>query len=321
MRGRYVILVLLLLPPLFFTMLVYAPSSWFSVSATSWGNDAVNIATYIGDASFAISGAVLAGDRGMDLIGCILIGFVTALGGGSVRDLCLGGGSSTSPSPLGWMTSEVEPLVCLITGLTTFLAWAPLKHYFKVSSDDEWVFWTDTIGLGVFAASGAHKGDIRGATFIGSIICGMMTATFGGVVRDTLCQQPARILYAHRELYALPAIVGAMSYLLIAGRIPRDDDGDGSRVVLAILYGTWITMAFRVIAINHFVVMPTFSTDWWGDLLICCRKRHQGVQRASDDDNNASITRSVSNGTLPSLTYSLLEPGEDPRGRRRDGEG
>jgi len=255
---RYMIIFGLAFPLAAFIIMVQTgkrnqiPGTQYSVS--SWEQTSVTYANYIGDASFAISGSVTAGKKGMDCVGCVLIGFITALGGGSIRDLCLG------CLPLGWLKTYDETLLVLGFSASTFFLWSPLSHLFKLTESDEWLFWTDTVGLGVFTASGAHVGNTSGATFVGSIICGLMTATFGGIMRDTLCQQPARILFAHKEVYALPALAGATGYMVVISIAE-------SLLVEAILIGTWIGMFARVMAINHFVVMPTFSTDWWASLL------------------------------------------------------
>jgi len=261
-----------------------------SIDPAEWGKRAVKFANYVGDASFAISGAVTAGKKGMDGVGCIVIGFVTALGGGSARDVCMG------LLPLGWMTSWFEAILCIGCAAVTFFAWSPLSHHFKLSESDEWLFWTDTVGLGVFAASGAHVGDTNGATALGAVLCGLMTATFGGMVRDTLCQQPARILFADRELYALPAIVGAAAYMAIASF--------GEEYVLeAVLVGTWIAMFGRVVAINHFIVMPTFSTDWWGR---CCGgRRVEAPDARKAEEEEEEVTKG---GETPSSLSSMEAP-------------
>ena len=158
----------------------------------------VNALTYIGDASFSISGAATAGDSGADVVGCILIGCITALGGGTVRDVLL------DNLPISWLQSLGELVLCLVLSLVVFLVWAPARLKLRISADDEWLFWTDTLGLGVFAASGAHKADIKGVTPLGCVICGLMTATFGGLVRDILCGHPPRILYVYVRLSFFP---------------------------------------------------------------------------------------------------------------------
>merc|ERR1719277_2929638 len=111
-----------------------------------------SIANYVGDASFACTGALAAGMEGMDLLGCIVIGFVTALGGGTIRSLLLG------QLPEFWLVHIDEYLLCVIVSGITFIAWPPISRRLRFTSADEWLFWTDTLGLAVFASTGAYTG-------------------------------------------------------------------------------------------------------------------------------------------------------------------
>mmetsp|Transcript_125313 Transcript_125313/g.313080 ORF Transcript_125313/g.313080 Transcript_125313/m.313080 type:complete len:176 (-) Transcript_125313:394-921(-) len=110
----------------------------------------VTTASYVGDASFALTGTLQAGMHGMDFFGCVVVGFITALGGGTVRDVALG------RLPLFWATTWDEALLCIGVSSAMFFLWPRLSKVFRLSADDEWVFWTDTFGLGAFAALGAH---------------------------------------------------------------------------------------------------------------------------------------------------------------------
>ena len=218
---------------------------------------AVNMCNYIGDVAFAISGAVAGGEAGMDLFGCMLMGFVTALGGGSIRDVMLGN------LPLFWMTQPEELILVMVVGALTFFAWMPLtRSWLRVTSNDEWLFWVDSLGLGVFAVNGANVayGHVAGGSvhFGGALLSGFSTACFGGLVRDLCCGNRARILYAEKEAYALPALAGASTHLAILYCTK------GLWVLEGLCAGTWITMLLRVVSINQFIVLPTFSTTWRG---------------------------------------------------------
>lgn len=170
----------------------------------------VAAANYIGDASFALTGSLAAGMEGMDLLGCVIVGFVTALGGGTIRDVFLG------QTPIFWLTAEDETLLVIGVSVATFFAWPRLSMRYQLTSRGEWLFWTDALGLGVFAAVGAHKAarlrvDGEEVHFLGCAVCGMFTATFGGLTRDVLIGRPPRILYSHLEMYAIPALLGGAS--------------------------------------------------------------------------------------------------------------
>eukprot|EP01065_Artemidia_motanka_P047375 TRINITY_DN7418_c0_g1_i1.p1 TRINITY_DN7418_c0_g1~~TRINITY_DN7418_c0_g1_i1.p1 ORF type:complete len:403 (+),score=90.70 TRINITY_DN7418_c0_g1_i1:182-1390(+) len=217
-------------------------------SAQHADHTTVKWANYIGDASFAITGTITAGQSGMDLLGCMLIGGITALGGGTIRDVLLLGESSVF-----WMHAYDETTLCGACSVATFFLWPKLEGLLGWSVEDEWLFWTDALGVGVFAAAGAHTGWHRGAvTALGCGVCGMVTATFGGMTRDVLCQRPPRILYSSCELYALCGFVAAMSYCIV---VAFDDTWDAEGVLL----GTWVGVLCRVASFNHFLRLPTFQ--------------------------------------------------------------
>ena len=110
-------------------------------------------ANYVGDASFGVTGTVAAGAAGLDAFGCVVVGFITALGGGTCRDVLLG------RLPIFWLVAWDEALLCVAVCVATFFAWPPLARRRGLSVEGELLFWTDTVGLGVFAANGALVGD------------------------------------------------------------------------------------------------------------------------------------------------------------------
>lgn len=184
---------------------------------------------YIGTASFAYSGAILAASSGMDLLGAALVGTVTAVGGGTIRD-------SLILSKRPFWTEEVEYLyIAMITAAGTFL-------YFGASPPEETrhetllEFGTDALGVGAFCVIGAGNGVRARVPGLVCGLCGMATATFGGVVRDILCDRQVRILHSTAEIYACTAAAGAATYL-VARRLklplfPRVAAGVGVAVAL-----------------------------------------------------------------------------------------
>lgn len=215
---------------------------------TDYDHFTVLVANYIGDFSFSVTGSLAAGMEAMDLLGCIIVGFITALGGGTVRSILLG------QLPVFWAIHWDEWALCVIVSATTFFVWPPLSHRFRLTSGDEWLFWTDTLGLGVFAATGAYSGfSLEGQKlhFFACACCGMFTATFGGVMRDILIARPPRILYSHADLYAVPAFLGGCATTFVVM-------WRSTAVMEAVLAGTFVTMLLRVIAHNHGLRLPTF---------------------------------------------------------------
>lgn len=206
------------------------------------------VANYIGDASFALTGSLAAGMEGMDLLGCVIVGFVTALGGGTWRCIFLG------DLPAFWMTSWDEFILVIVVGAMTFLCWPWISKRFQLTSSGEWLFWTDTIGLGVFAASGAavSAANHENVHVAASALCGMSTATFGGLTRDVLIGRPPRILYSMLEIYGIPAYLGGLAAACVIKYADED------MISEAIMLGTWITIHLRVFAVNHDLKLPSF---------------------------------------------------------------
>ena len=210
--------------------------------------DFVRALNYIGDGSFAVTGALAAGLQGMDFLGCVVVGFTTALGGGTFRDLMLG------RTPVFWLTAWDEALLCVCLSATTFWLWPLCERQLRLSTDDDWLFWTDTLGLGVFAANGAYIGFTHTPRvhFGAAAACGMFTATFGGATRDVLLRLPVRILHSHAEIYAIPALAGGLATTTWLQLAP-------SGVKEALLLGIWVTVLARVLALNHGLRLPTYA--------------------------------------------------------------
>ena len=167
-------------------------------------NAVVHTTLYLGTLMSALSGCISAGTKQMDLLGCVVVGCVTAMGGGTLRDVMLG-------RPPFWLAYPAHLHLCVWCSVATFVLWPWL-----VSSgfeDTHLAFlWSDAIGMAASAVIGAHIGlHETGQWFVG-VLGGLVTAIFGGIGRDILCLEPPRALYAERSMYATPAVVGAFSY-------------------------------------------------------------------------------------------------------------
>ena len=152
---------------------------------------------YFGDVVFAISGALTAARYKMDVLGFILIGTITGIGGGTTRDLLLG-------RTVWWTQDPTELILCIVASLITF---------FWITSDitrRKGMIWSDTLGLSVFGVVGCHVALQFGAPFIVAVFMGMITATGGGVIRDVLTNTQPMILCG--QPYATVALLGALSY-------------------------------------------------------------------------------------------------------------
>jgi uncharacterized membrane protein YeiH len=153
------------------------------------------LADGLGLAAFAATGALAAGRKRMDITGFALLAVVTGVGGGTLRDLLLG------VTPVGWVTNPVPVLICLVIAVVTFAAYRPLQALQKP------LIWIDAIGLAVFAATGTLAAIGAGASPVIACAMGVITATFGGILRDVLSAEVPLIL--KREIYVTAALLGA----------------------------------------------------------------------------------------------------------------
>lgn len=148
-----------------------------------------------GTFAFAISGAVAARDRGLDWFGVIVIAFTVACGGGVLRDLCIG---AVPPAGLTDWRYITVALTAALGAIAASGLVARLAHTVTLF---------DSLGLGLFAVTGAQKVIIFGHSAEAAVLLGMVTAVGGGVVRDLLLNRVPVIL--RREIYASAALVGA----------------------------------------------------------------------------------------------------------------
>ncbi|MDE2401179.1 MAG: trimeric intracellular cation channel family protein [Burkholderiales bacterium] len=198
-----------------------------------------------GTFAFAISGAVAARDRGLDWFGVAVIAFTVACGGGVLRDLCIG---AVPPAGLtDWRYLAVAMAAALMTIAANKLV-AHLAHPVTLF---------DSIGLGLFAVTGAQKAMILGHNAEVAVLLGMVTAVGGGVARDVLLNRVPVIL--QREIYASAALVGA-SIEVVGERLGWLSSGR-----------TWVALAacfaLRYLSLHYKWNLPHFSghNDEGGD--------------------------------------------------------
>lgn len=157
---------------------------------------------------FAISGALTAAEKRFDAMGVIIIASVTAFGGGIVRDLMIGA------TPVVLLTRPSYLYLILGGVLIAFVFNKKLNKLRKT------FFLFDAVGLGLFAIAGMQKSLIYGITPMYAITMGMVTATFGGLLRDILCHEVPFIF--RKELYALVAVFGATLFYFLETYIQND---------------------------------------------------------------------------------------------------
>jgi uncharacterized membrane protein YeiH len=151
----------------------------------------------IGIFVFALSGGLMAVRKNMDVFGICVLAEATALGGGVMRDLVIGATPVAAFSNLGYFSTP------LVAGLVVFFL------HPEVERINRSVQTLDAMGLGLFCVTGTVKAHDYGLGFVPSVALGMLTAAGGGVIRDVLAHESPSLLRWDREIYAVPALVGA----------------------------------------------------------------------------------------------------------------
>ena len=189
----------------------------------------------LGTISFAISGVSVAMNKRMDVFGLLIIAFVTSIGGGTVRDLLIG------QTPVSWMTNMTYVYVILAATVFTIIFQSKI-NYLRMS-----LFLFDTIGIGLYTVVGVENGLNAGLHPVICIALGTMTACFGGVIRDILCNEIPVIF--RKEIYATACIAGGVVYFLLR-KLPIDNN-----LIFIIAGSTVITI--RLIAVKFKISLPS----------------------------------------------------------------
>lgn len=156
---------------------------------------------YIGTCVFAISGALAGMRHRFDPFGVLILGAVTAVGGGSLRDVLIG------RTPVGWM-QDINYAYLIITGTLIAILFRKYLVYVRRT-----MFLFDSIGLGLFTIIGVEIGVATGLNPVICVLIGTLSASFGGVIRDILSNEVPLIF--HKEVYASLSILGGITYLLL----------------------------------------------------------------------------------------------------------
>jgi len=160
----------------------------------------ISILDLIGTFVFAISGIRMAAKKNLDIFGAAVIGFATAIGGGTLRDILL------DSHPITWIADITYPIVILSAIPFTYLIRNRLNHINKP------LFLFDTIGIALFTISGMEKALNLGLNPFIAGIMGMTSAVVGGIIRDVLCREVPLIF--RKEIYATACLMGALAFYL-----------------------------------------------------------------------------------------------------------
>jgi uncharacterized membrane protein YeiH len=189
----------------------------------------------LGVCVFAASGALVASRKEMDLVGFGLMACLTGVGGGTLRDLLLG-------RDVFWIADPKPIIICLTVAAVLFFTAHVIQRRHAL------LLWADGLGIALYGVMGAELALQTGASPLIAIIMGMMTATFGGLIRDVVCQETPLIL--RKEVYATCAALAATVYVTLAGLdVPRD---------AAIALGFTAGFALRALGIVRGLSLPTY---------------------------------------------------------------
>ncbi len=189
----------------------------------------------LGTIAFAISGVLVAMHKRLDPFGVLIIAFVTAVGGGTLRDIMVG------VTPVSWMNNITYVYVIIGSTLFAVVFRDQLKHLRRS------LFLFDTIGIGLYTVVGIETGLVAGLHPLICIALGTMTACFGGVIRDILSNEIPVIF--RKEIYATACILGGFTYFILREFL-KDQN------YLFIIAGL-VVIAIRLLAVKFKISLPS----------------------------------------------------------------
>ncbi|RAP33270.1 hypothetical protein DID75_02635 [Candidatus Marinamargulisbacteria bacterium SCGC AG-410-N11] len=190
----------------------------------------------IGIFSFALSGLILAKQKNFDLVGVYIVACVTAFGGGTIRDVIL------DIQPVYWISHSEYPTTLLITVFIICL-------FKKFSIKEKWLFLPDALGLSLFTVTTAQMAYEANLPIIVVAILSTIVASFGGVIRDVLCQQIPIIFQRNTPIYASLAFLGAIFYVLLTDFTPFPMD-------INMIICSFFIFSARLIVKRFHIVLP-----------------------------------------------------------------
>lgn len=196
----------------------------------------VSMIAYLGVISGAISGVIEARRADMDLVGACAVAFITALGGGTLRDFCLG------RFPVFWVEETGYGIISLVVALLAFYS----TRFLGLTSKSMLI--PDALGLGMFSILGAEYALQLNTSFFVATLMGIVTGVFGGVLRDVICNKIPLVFGKKTQLYATCSLVGSVVYILLIQL--GFDQGFAS------FTGILLCVLMRLLAVRYNVRLP-----------------------------------------------------------------
>jgi uncharacterized membrane protein YeiH len=190
-----------------------------------------------GVAVFAVSGVLAVGDKQLDLFGALVLGVVTAVGGGTIRDVILG-------LDVFWVAEPVFIVAAAVAALLTMAAER------LTSLPRRLILFADAAGLALFSVLGAERSLDAGSGYLIAAVMGLLTGAAGGMLRDVLAGEIPLVF--RRELYATAGVAAALGYLLMRAA--------GSGSVPAMVAGVVIGLTLRLAALRWKLGLPVYRT-------------------------------------------------------------
>jgi len=201
---------------------------------TAYLDDFVALLTYLAVVSSAVSGALEARQREMDVVGAVSVAFVTAFGGGTLRDMLLG------RTPIFWLLDPWLTVAAFATAL--------VSYYSVRRVSDRPLLVADALGLGLFSTLGATYALQVKLSMLVAVLMGVVTGVFGGVLRDTICNRVPAIFRRNTELYATCSFVGVWVFVILMRLTPD--------ATLAAWAGTATVVVLRLISVRFRLRLP-----------------------------------------------------------------
>ena len=194
----------------------------------------LHVIDILGTFSFAVSGAFFAMQKKLDPFGVLILSFVTAIGGGTLRDMMIGN------LPVGWLRDETVTVVIFAGAMGSMFFGQWLK---KINAT---LFLFDALGLGLFTIIGIEKGiELNFSTGV-CVALGTITASFGGVIRDVLLNNVPLVF--RKEIYALASIIGGLFYYVL---YHSSMNNDVAKIICILLI-----LFIRLVAVRYKLSLP-----------------------------------------------------------------